>query len=178
MIGEWLEFSCILYLLTRHWTVSFSSLSSFWLASKTLFQRLIDRLGVHRYTDSIYGCVPIEKHTWEQCNLLIIILLSHCYTLIYNTHTHTHWVSWYFAPSLSLSFSFCLSVLLTLVYITFQSAKFPWHSRIMCASVCAHTLVLSYNAIMEPTESNYTESIGLAYLLGASLLSITAQGNI
>ena len=31
---------------------------------------------------------------------------------------------------------------------------------------------------MVPTESNYTESIGLVYLLGASLLSITAQGNV
>lgn len=47
-----------------------------------------------------------------------------------------------------------------------------------CAYTQTHLPAVSYNVIMAPTESNYTESIGLVYLLGASQLSITAWGNV
>lgn len=69
----------------------------------------------------------------------------------------------------------CLFIAQPTLSITFQSAKFPWHSWIKCCRSAkshthTHSLALSCNVIMAPTESNYTESMSCLSVGGALLL--------
>lgn len=109
------------------------------------------------------------------------------FTLLPPHLQHTHRPS--FAGAV-LVLSYPLFIWLALFYITFQSAKFLWlnNTSLWQASVHTHmhicmltstqtqSLVLPYNVIMGPTESNYSESINPVYLLGKPCSRLQPRG--
>lgn len=98
----------------HHWTASFPPFpSSFFLFSSSFFISKSNIIlmahspGSFTQIDSIYGCAPVEKHTQERFNLLVLLQLT---VLIYNTHTPpTHTPLWDFILALFLSLSLSLS---------------------------------------------------------------------